>query len=111
MENISMQQLKEQRLTPAEKFVLETIKGVKPDNPDENDIIRWRDEYGRCLFRQEFKNNKLWLGYAYFGYNLEVRYGLNYDDSKQLLIKLLYKYTNNSQLKMFGMARGIPAVI
>ena len=111
MSEISMQQLKEQRLTPAEKFVLDTIKGVKPDKPDEYGYIRWRDEDGRCLFRQEFKNNKLWLGYAYFGYVLDVRYGLTYDESNQLLGKLLHKYTNNGQLKINGMARGMPAVI
>lgn len=111
MSEISMQQLKEQRLTPAEKFVLDTIKGVKPDELDEDGIIRWRDEYGRCLFRQEFNNNTLWVSYGYLGYFLEGDYNLNYEETKQILTKLLYKYTNNGQLKMTGRARGMPAII
>jgi hypothetical protein len=111
MENITMQQLKEQRLTPAEKFVLDTIKGVKPDKPDEYGYIRWRDEDGRCLIRQEFINKRLWVGYAHFGYHLEGEYGLNYDETKQLLTKLLYKYTNNGQLKINGSSRWTTAII
>jgi hypothetical protein len=111
MSEISMQQLKEQRLTPAEKFVLDTIKGVKPDKPDEYDKIRWCDEDGRCLFRQEFKNGVLWVSYGYLGYFLKDNYNLNYDETKQLLGKLLHKYTNNGQLKINGMVRGMPAII
>jgi hypothetical protein len=111
MSEISMQQLKEQRLTPAERFVLDKIKGVKPDEPSKNGDIRWCDEDGRCFFRQEFRNNTLWISYGYLGYFLEGDYNLNYEETKQILFKLLYKYTNNGQLKMSGRARGMPAVI
>jgi hypothetical protein len=37
--NITMQQLKEQRATPAEKFVLEKIKGAKAGEADKNGSV------------------------------------------------------------------------
>jgi len=51
--NISMQQLKEQRMTPAEKFVLETIKGAKPDEPSKNGKIVWRNKYGSLFVEKK----------------------------------------------------------
>jgi hypothetical protein len=101
MGEITMQQLKEQRLTPAEKFVLETIKGVKSCEPDKNGSVYWVDgKDGNHLFRQVFKNNYIWVSYDYILHDLKYDYGLSFDDMGQLLTKLLYKYTNNGQLKI-----------
>jgi hypothetical protein len=98
---ISMQQLKQQRATPAEKFVLDTIKGVRPGEPDKDGSIYWIDgENDNRLFRQNFKNNYLWVSYDYILEDLKYHYGLSYDDMEQLLTKLLYKYTNKGQLKI-----------
>jgi len=95
-----MQQLKEQRLTPAKKFVLEIIKGVKPSE-DWDGTISWFDENGWILFLQDFNNN--WLKICSFRIvkALEVEYNLNNNEIIKLLTKILHKYTNNGELKIF----------
>jgi len=98
-QNISMQQLKEQRMTPAEKFVLETIKGVKANEPDEDGVVWWYKN-GKCLFKQDFKNGFLDTEYDTFNSKLICEYGLDYNESYRLLTRTLYKYTNNGQLKV-----------
>ena len=98
---ITMQQLKKQRMTPAEKFVLETIKGAKACEPDKDGSVYWIDgENDNRLFRQNFKNNYVWVSYDYILEDLNYHYGLSYDDMEQLLTKLLHKYTNNGKLKI-----------
>ncbi len=97
-QNISMQQLKEQRLTPAEKFVLETIKGAKAGEPDKDGNVRWyKDE--KCILRQVFSFNLLGVNYDAFMSKLRTD-GLSYDESKRLITRLLHKHTNNGQLKI-----------
>jgi hypothetical protein len=54
MSEISMQQLKEQRMSPAEKFVLDTIKGAKPSKADKDGSVNWYDKDGRFLLKQSF---------------------------------------------------------
>ena len=98
-EQISMQKLKQQRLTPAEKFVLDTIKGAKPRKPDEDGNIDWQKD-GYWVFMQRFKENQLWINRIAILLLLEGRYNLKYDEIQQLLTKLLHKYTNNGQLKI-----------
>ena len=41
-----MQQLKEQRMSPAEKFVLEKIKGAIPSEPDTYGSVNWYKDGG-----------------------------------------------------------------
>jgi hypothetical protein len=96
--NISMQQLKQQRLTPAEKFVLETIKGVKASKPDENGNVEWFGKDGNWLFEQYFKNGNLWVSYKHIWSVLTKEYSLSFDEIKQLMNNVMYKYTNNGQL-------------
>jgi len=96
-QNISMQKLKEQRMTPAEKFVLETIKGVEPSEPNKDGDVKWFKD-GKWLFTQDF-----YFGYLYFSWvdidtPLRRYHGLSFSEIKQLLTKILYKYTNNGQL-------------
>ena len=100
MSEISMQQLKEQRMSPAEKFVLDTIKGVKPSEPIVNGDVRWVNKDGRFLLKQSFNYGILWIGYEHIRYVLAKEYNLNNNEIIQLLTKLLYKYTNNGQLKI-----------
>ncbi len=100
MGNITMQQLKQQRATPAERFVLETISGVKSDAPDEDGNVDWYCKDGNWLLIQDFKHSKLWVSNFIIYAVLGEKYGLNSYETEQLLTKLLYKYTNNGQLKI-----------
>jgi hypothetical protein len=95
-----MQQLKEQRMTPAEKFVLNTIKGAKPEEPDVYCDITWLNEGGSFVFKQCFSDRYLWVSWSYIRTVLKKEYGLNDDEIIKLLTKLLYKYTNNGELKI-----------
>jgi hypothetical protein len=94
---ITMQQLKEQRLTPAEKFVLGKIKGVKPKEPDKNGSVYW-GKNDKWLFIQYFKNGNLWVSYKHIWSVLTKEYSLSFDEIKQLMNNVMYKYTNNGQL-------------
>ena len=100
--NISMQQLKEQRLTPAEKFVLDKIKGLIYSEQDEFGRIRWDNTDGDWVLEQRFSSGYLWVSYNHIHYILAKEHGLNDEDIKQLLTKLLYKYTNNGKLKIYN---------
>jgi hypothetical protein len=100
-QNITMQKLKQQRLNPAEKFVLETIKGVRPGEPDKYGNIRWFKD-GIGLFIQDFKINVLWVNYDYIWSVLEKKYGLNDNEIQQLINNVMYKYTNNGKLMPVG---------
>lgn len=101
MGEITMQQLKEQRLTPAEKFVLDAIKGVKAREPDSYGNVVWYKDDKR-LFAQYFKRGKFWVSYKHIWSVLEEDHVLKDKEITQLLTKLLYKYTNNGQLKIIG---------
>ncbi len=93
-----MRQLKEQRLSPACKFVLEIIKGMKAREPDKFGNVEWFDKDGKWILAQNFKYGCLWvMGYWVF---LIKGYGLNNEEIKQLLTRLLHKYTNNGILKI-----------
>ncbi len=94
-----MQQLKEQRLTPAEKFVLEAIKDIRPTKPDSLGDVKWYKD-SKWILVQSFGGGYLWVSYDYIRSVLEKEYGLKNDEIKQLLTKLLYKYTNNGKLKI-----------
>ncbi len=94
-----MQQLKEQRLTPAEKFVLDKIKGVKPSELDKDGSV-WCYKDGNYLFRQSFTSGYLFVSLSNIWSVLVKDYGFSYDETQQLLSKLLYKYTNNGKLEI-----------
>ena len=96
-QNISMQQLKGQRLTPAERFVLDTIKGAKAGEPDEYGSVGWYKD-GECLFIQEFKIGLLWVDYHVIWKVLNEEYTLNYGETGEFISNVMYKYTNNRQL-------------
>jgi hypothetical protein len=96
--NISMQKLKEQGLTPAEKFVLDKIKGVKPNEPYENGDVRWSNKDYGWLFTQDFEFGYLYFSWVDIDTPLRRYHGLSSSEIKQLLTKLLYKYTNNGKL-------------
>jgi hypothetical protein len=97
--NISMQQLKEQRLTSAEKFVLDKIKGVKASEPDADGSVNWCKD-GEWLFTQDFEDSCLYFSLTDINTPLRRYHSLSDDEIKQLLTKLLHKYTNNRQLKI-----------
>jgi hypothetical protein len=91
-----MQQLKEQRMSPAEKFVLGKFKGARPSKQDEFGYVDWYKD-GECLFTQSFKSTHLWVNLNICSV-LRKECGIGYGEIEQLLGKLLYKYTNNGQL-------------
>jgi hypothetical protein len=98
MSEISMQQLKEQRMSPAEKFVLDTIKGVKPGEPDKDGYVYWCKD-GNWLFIQYFKYSFLMVHYSSIWISLGKEYKLNYNEIQELINNVMYKYTNSGQLK------------
>ena len=100
MSEISMQQLKEQRLTPAEKFVLDKVKGAKACEPNEDGIIYFEKD-GISLFGQDFYLGCLAISVGEIQLVLEGKYGLNHKEIQEMLTKLLYKYTNDGELRIF----------
>ena len=94
-----MQQLKEQRMTPAEKFVLDVIKDIRPTKPDSLGDVKWYKD-DKWVLVQSFGGGYLWVSYDYIRSVLEVDYCLNNSEITQLLTKLLYEYTNNGKLKI-----------
>ena len=99
---ITMQQLKEQRLTPAEKFVLDKIKGVKPIEPSENGDVGWFNKDNELLFQQDFEFSHLLVSWRCIWLVLEKQYGLKYNEIQQLINNVMYKYTNKGQLTPVG---------
>jgi hypothetical protein len=103
-QNITMQQLKEQRMSPAEKFVLDTIKGAKSSKPDKYGEINWFKN-GECIFIQCFNDScftdsYLWVSYTSIWGKLKCDYSLNHGEIETLLTRLLRKYTNNGELQI-----------
>jgi len=96
MGEITMQKLKEQRMTPAEKFVLETIKDAKPEESN-GKCICWYNKDGEWIFTESFQNSALFLSTDISGV-LDVVYDLNCGEITQLINRMLHKYTNNGQL-------------
>ncbi len=93
-----MQQLKEQRLTPACKFVLEIIKGVEPEEPYGCGNVIWWDKYGKYLFEQDFENGYLHINRHPVWCGLEKTYGLERTGIQEVINCSMYKYTNNGRL-------------
>ncbi len=86
-------------MSPAEKFVLEKIKGVKADEPSKNGDVVWRNKYGSVFVEKQAKQ-LLIVSNKNICRRLSEEYTLSYDEIQQLLTKLLYKYTNKGQLEV-----------
>jgi len=100
-QNISMQQLKEQRMTPAEKFVLDKIKDVKASEPkDEYGNVWWYKD-DKWLFRQGFGCGYLFVSNDIFAFLLK-EYKLKSNEIEQVIKSVMYKYTNNGKLMPLG---------
>ena len=95
---ISLKELKKNRLTPAEKFVFDTIEGAKPTTYPGGDVFWVKD--GDWLFTQDFDVGYLSVSYPNIRSVLEVKFGLSRTESQELLTNLLYDYTDNGKLKI-----------
>ena len=95
---ISLKELKKNRLTPTEKWVLETIEGVKPTKYS-NDYVDWWKK-GKWLFQQDFVGGKLTVIRLNITYYLEKEFDLNDNEIFDLFTNLLYDYTDNGKLKI-----------
>jgi hypothetical protein len=100
-QNISMLQLKEQRMSPAERFVLETIKGAKASKPCKNGDVWWYNKDGKWLFRQGFGSGYLFVSNNIYSFLLK-EYNLKSNEIEQLIKSVMYKYTNNGELIPVG---------
>jgi hypothetical protein len=97
MEKISMQQLKEQRFSQAAKFVNDTIKDVESGSLSDGCMYWFKD--GITFFGQDFKNRVLSIRSRLI-FDLKDGYNLSYVEIEQLLSKVMYKYTDNGNLKI-----------
>lgn len=99
---ISMKELKNNRLTPAEKWVLEQIEGVERTTYSrfsKDDIICWVKNCN-FMFEQNFDDGKLTVSNLEIWSELVFCYGLKDNEIKELLTNLLYDYTDNGKLKI-----------
>lgn len=96
--SISLKELKKNRLTPAEKWVLERIDGAEPKTNKYGNVLWWED--GVWLFTQNFK-----AGYLDVGHNVWVvlreEFSLNNNEIHDILANLLYDYTNKGKFKIY----------
>jgi hypothetical protein len=99
MTNITMQQLKQQRLTTAGKFILDTIKDAKAEEQDRFDVIRWYKD-GESLFVQDLPDMYLWVNLNIWR-TLGEEYKINNIEIQELIKNVMYKYTNNGVLTPF----------
>jgi len=97
MENITMQQLKQQRFSQPTKFVNDTIKDVESGSLSDGCMYWFKD--GVALFAKDFKNRFLCV-WSDITLILKNEYNLSYSEIEQLLTKLLYEYTDNGNLKI-----------
>lgn len=85
-------------ISPAEKFVLKTIESVESKTNAFGNVNWYKD--GKWLFQQDFKKMALYISYSYIWSVLEDEFGLSCNEIKELLTKVLYKYTDNGKLKV-----------
>ena len=93
---ISLKELKKNRLTPTEKWVLSTIEGVKPETNEYGNVV-WRKD-GKQLFTQNLKIGCLAVSCYSIWVVLEKEFGLNYNEIQELIKNVMYDYTNNGEL-------------
>lgn len=92
---ISFKELKKNRLTPTEKWVLETIDGVEPITQPNGKVDWYKD--GNYLFTQYFQDGYLDVVYSIW-WGKDGEFGLSYNEMVELLTNLLYDYTDNGKL-------------
>ena len=97
--SISLKELKKNRLTPPEKWVLETIEGVKPTKLL-NGNVQWYNKDGKHVFTQDFGNGWLFVSYYDIFEFLGKKFGLTYNEIFDILTNLLYDYTDNGKLNI-----------
>lgn len=95
--SISLKELKKNRLTSTEKFVLETIDGCIPIRFSTGNVD-WRKD-GKWLFTQDLETCYLDVNYVIWS-ALRDDFGLKGDEIEELLNNLLYDYTDNGKLKI-----------
>ena len=88
--------LSKKDISPAEKWLFGRIDGCVPETRPSGNVEWWKD--GRFLFEQNFKNGVLWVNYSIIWKVLEEEFGINYNDSKELIKNVMYDYTNNGSL-------------
>ena len=93
--SISLKELKKNRMTPAEKWVLEQIEGCKPETNSDGDVYLYNNE--KVLL---YQSPKFLYVYHVFWYTLIDKFCLTYGESEELLTNLLYDYTDNGKLKV-----------
>ena len=94
---ISLKELKKNRLTPAEKWVLKRIEGAEPTTLS-NGNVEWCDKDGKWVLQQDLKNGVLEVSWTYIWSVLEKQFALNYGEIKELINNVMYDYTNNGTL-------------
>lgn len=86
-------------LSPAEKWLLETIEDAESITQPNGDVVWWFKD-GDWLFKQDFKKRYLWVSSPNIGLPLHMVFGLSIPEAEELLAKLLYDYTDNGNLKI-----------
>ena len=84
-------------ISPAEKWLLELIDGVKPIT-DSSGNIYWYNEDGNWLFTQDFMANKLWVEYEDVWVILKKYFKLPQKESQELIKSVMYDYTSSGLL-------------
>ena len=102
---ISLKELKKNRLTPTEKWLLETIEGCEPETCPSGNVDWYKDSW--WLFTQDLKNGLLWVSYPKVWIILKYEFGLNYNESQELIKNVMYDYTNNGSLTPCSIHRPI----
>ena len=106
--SISLKELKKNRLTPAEKWLLERIDSAEPEIQPSG-VVRWynKDEDEELLFIQDFEKGYLWVSYQHIWKVLYNEFGFNDNEIQELIKNVMYDYTNNGELtpnfKFFGL--------
>ena len=95
----SLKELKKNRLTPTEKWLLERTEGAKPIRLSTGNVD-WCDKDYKWLFEQDFVGGKLTVIRLNITYYLEKEFDLNDNEIFDLFTNLLYDYTDNGKLKI-----------
>ena len=90
--------LSKKDISPAEKWVLETIDGVKPTKLSSGNVDWCKD--GEWLFNQDFTYGRIDVSFCSIWKVLRDEFGLSNNENQELLTNLLYDYTDNGKLKI-----------
>lgn len=93
----SLKELKKNRLTPTEKWLLERTEGAKPIRLSTGNVD-WCDKDYKWLFEQDFENSHLVVSLFNIVLGLNIEFGLNDNEIIDLLTNILRDYTDNGKL-------------